>query len=150
MNATNSIEWWMTTKSSPDIFKERYRTKEMDVFISKTYGVDPAILAVETCKPESFVRLYQIRLGLRKCRPSNPRTRAENFAMSNDRPPAPPRPANVDPIKKARCDKMSKITYMAHGKGYVMVRRSGRIPFILTEIAWRALPEYSKTASEGK
>jgi hypothetical protein len=29
-----------------------------------------------------------------------------------------------------------KITYLAHGKGYVMVRKPGCIPFVITEKQW--------------
>lgn len=30
----------------------------------------------------------------------------------------------------------SRITYLAHAKGYVMARRPGCIPFVLTEKQW--------------
>lgn len=39
----------------------------------------------------------------------------------------------------------SRITYMAHGKGWVMVRHPGCIPFAITEKQWLAFPPYSPT-----
>lgn len=38
----------------------------------------------------------------------------------------------------------TKITYMAHAKGYVMARRPGCEPFILTENQWAAFPFYDE------
>ncbi len=40
----------------------------------------------------------------------------------------------------------SKVTYMAHGKGYVMVRRPQCTPFVLTEKQWLAFPIYDGQA----
>lgn len=34
----------------------------------------------------------------------------------------------------------SRMTYMAHGKGYVMVRHPGCTPFAISEAAWLAFP----------
>ena len=36
--------------------------------------------------------------------------------------------------------KDGRIVYMAHAKNYVMVRRPGCVPFVLTEKEWRTLP----------
>ncbi len=33
-----------------------------------------------------------------------------------------------------------RLRYMAHAKGYVMVRRPGCIPFVMDEKDWLALP----------
>jgi hypothetical protein len=41
--------------------------------------------------------------------------------------------------------KLSRITYMAHAKGYVMCRRPGCIPFVITEAQWRGFPFYEET-----
>lgn len=35
---------------------------------------------------------------------------------------------------------LSKIKYLAHAKGYVMARRPGCSPFVLTEKQWLELP----------
>lgn len=40
----------------------------------------------------------------------------------------------------------SRVTYMAHAKGYVMVRHPGCSPFTVTEKEWRAFPYYWKPA----
>lgn len=37
-----------------------------------------------------------------------------------------------------------RTTYMAHGKGYVLVRHPGCIPFVVTEAEWRAMPLWQK------
>lgn len=34
----------------------------------------------------------------------------------------------------------TKITYMAHAKGYVMVRRPGCTPFVISEKQWLEFP----------
>lgn len=35
---------------------------------------------------------------------------------------------------------LSKVTYMAHAKGYVMARRPGCTPFVITEKQWLNFP----------
>lgn len=35
---------------------------------------------------------------------------------------------------------LGRVSYMSHASGYVMVRRPGCIPFVLTEKEWLALP----------
>lgn len=40
--------------------------------------------------------------------------------------------------------KPSRVTYMAHGKGYVMIRHPGCIPFVVTEKEWLAFPLWKK------
>ena len=35
-----------------------------------------------------------------------------------------------------------RLTYMVHAKGYVMVRRPGRIPFVITEKLWLSFPVF--------
>lgn len=37
----------------------------------------------------------------------------------------------------------SRVTYMAHGKGWVMVRHPGCIPFTLTEKTWLSFPYWT-------
>ena len=34
----------------------------------------------------------------------------------------------------------TRVTYMAHGKGYVMIRHPGRRPFAIEEKLWRSFP----------
>lgn len=34
----------------------------------------------------------------------------------------------------------SRVTYMAHGKGYVMCRHPGCIPFVIREEEWLSFP----------
>lgn len=36
----------------------------------------------------------------------------------------------------------SRLTYMAHAKGYVMVRRPGCIPFVISEKLWLSFPVF--------
>lgn len=36
--------------------------------------------------------------------------------------------------------RLGRITYMAHAKGYVMARRPGAMPFVITEKLWRSFP----------
>ncbi len=48
-------------------------------------------------------------------------------------------------IKADRVDGRGRVTYLAHGKGYVMIRRPGCIPFTLPEKEWRALPLFQKS-----
>jgi hypothetical protein len=38
---------------------------------------------------------------------------------------------------------LSKIKYMAHAKGYVMAKRPGRTPFVITEKQWLEMPLWS-------
>lgn len=33
-----------------------------------------------------------------------------------------------------------RLTYMVHAKGYVMVRRPGRMPFVIAEKLWLSFP----------
>lgn len=47
---------------------------------------------------------------------------------------------------------LSKITYMANAKGYVMARRPGCIPFVITEKQWLDFPlwsDFERAQSEG-
>lgn len=39
----------------------------------------------------------------------------------------------------------SRITYMAHAKGYVMARRPGCMPFVISEKLWLSFELYDKT-----
>lgn len=41
---------------------------------------------------------------------------------------------------RARRYTLGRITYLAHGKGHVMVRYRGAAPFCLYEKEWRKLP----------
>lgn len=41
-------------------------------------------------------------------------------------------------------DRPSRVTYMAHGKGWVMIRRPGAAPFTITEKEWLAFPVYER------
>ena len=43
----------------------------------------------------------------------------------------------------------SRVTYLAHGKGWVMVRHPGCIPFAITEDAWLSFPFYQKPTDTG-
>ena len=43
----------------------------------------------------------------------------------------------------ARCNPQ-RLTYLAHGKGYVMVRHPGCIPFAISEKLWRSFPLLEK------
>lgn len=38
----------------------------------------------------------------------------------------------------------SRITYLAHGKGWVMVRHPGCVPFAITEKEWLAFPPFNQ------
>lgn len=49
-------------------------------------------------------------------------------------------------FKADRIYDRGRITYMAHGKGYVMVRYPGCIPFAISEKEWQVLPPYVKAA----
>jgi len=48
----------------------KYVLTTHDKYIKDNHGVDPAILAYALKRTERFVIRRQIRLGLRKCRPS--------------------------------------------------------------------------------
>lgn len=37
-----------------------------------------------------------------------------------------------------------RVTYIAHGRGYVMIRRPGCVPFVVTEDDWRSRPLWNK------
>lgn len=50
----------------------RHRTPARDRFFRENWGVDPAMLADELGLSERFVRMYQRKMGLRKCT-SSPR-----------------------------------------------------------------------------
>ena len=39
---------------------------------------------------------------------------------------------------------LSKVTFMANAKGYVMVRRPGCMPFVITEKQWLEFPLWSE------
>lgn len=41
-----------------------------------------------------------------------------------------------------------RITYMAHGKGYVMARHPGAIPFAIPEALWRSFPYWTAEPQE--
>jgi hypothetical protein len=41
-----------------------------------------------------------------------------------------------------------RITYMAHASGYVMCRRPGCIPFVISEADWRSFPFWKLKAGE--
>lgn len=41
---------------------------------------------------------------------------------------------------------VTRITYLAHGKGYVMARRPQCTPFVLTEKQWLAFPNWEGQA----
>jgi hypothetical protein len=58
---------------APDLWepKPRYRTKGRDEHLRENCNVDPAMLAEDLGVTEGFVRMYQRKLGLRKC--LNPR-----------------------------------------------------------------------------
>jgi hypothetical protein len=43
-----------------------------------------------------------------------------------------------------RAYKGGKATYMAHGKSYVMARRPGCAPFVVTEKEWREMPLFER------
>jgi hypothetical protein len=42
-------------------------------------------------------------------------------------------------FKADRSDAHGTLRYMAHANGYVMVRRPGRLPFVLPEKEWRGM-----------
>lgn len=44
----------------------------------------------------------------------------------------------------------TKITYMVHAKGYVMARRPGCDPFVITEKQWVAFPLYDEKRRAGR
>jgi hypothetical protein len=48
------------------------------------------------------------------------------------------------------CDKLNVLRLMARASGYVMVRRSGAKPFVLSEKDWLALPVASTARREGE
>lgn len=43
-----------------------------------------------------------------------------------------------------------RITYVAHGKGYVMARFPGCVPFVLSEKEWLGFPIWNGQSVEGK
>ena len=45
-----------------------------------------------------------------------------------------------------RQDKHGRLEIMGHARGYVMVRRSGAMPFVMTVKEWLALPEWKPDA----
>lgn len=47
-----------------------------------------------------------------------------------------------------RMPSTGRTTYMAHGKGYVMVRHPGCMPFVVTETEWRAMPLWQKPSQD--
>lgn len=44
-----------------------------------------------------------------------------------------------------RVDHIGPLRLMAEAEGYVMVRRPGCMPFLMSADKWRALPELAKT-----
>lgn len=44
------------------------------------------------------------------------------------------------------CGRSSRTTYMAHAKGWVLVRHPGCIPFAVTEREWRSFPYWEPLA----
>ena len=44
----------------------------------------------------------------------------------------------------------SRVTYLAHAKGYVMARRPGRTPFVVTSEQWLDFPLWEKGPPSGK
>lgn len=42
----------------------------------------------------------------------------------------------------------SRVTYMAHAKGYVMCRHPGCSPFVIPEADWRSFPYWKLTKGE--
>lgn len=65
-NFGNSVDWWISTKSPPDIFRPDYQNVENDKIIRETAGVDPAFLVGDLRICEPHIRAYQRKLGVRK------------------------------------------------------------------------------------
>ena len=59
----------MTRVHAPELFepRRRYRSRERDQYLREHSSVDPAILGEQLGLHESTVRMYQRKLGLRKC-----------------------------------------------------------------------------------
>ena len=51
-----------------------------------------------------------------------------------------------DPYDSGADLTFSRITYMCHAKGYVMARRPGCTPFVVSEKVWRAFAIYVQPA----
>jgi hypothetical protein len=43
----------------------------------------------------------------------------------------------------AHSDQLGRLSYLAHGKGYVMARRPGCVPFAVTIQEWQAMEFWS-------
>lgn len=43
-------------------------------------------------------------------------------------------------LKQDRAYRAGRVKYMTHAKGYVMVRKPGAVPFVLSQKEWLALP----------
>jgi hypothetical protein len=39
----------------------------------------------------------------------------------------------------------TRLVYLAHGKGYVMCRRPGAMPFVVTEKLWLSFPPWKRS-----
>ncbi len=65
MTAT-TVDWWMSTKSKPNMFRPAYQTDELDAFLRQNRGVDPALLGAELGMSADRVMAYQRKIGLRR------------------------------------------------------------------------------------
>lgn len=63
------------TVLAPDYYvpKLRNRSKRLDTYFRDNKGIDPALLALELKWHIRSVLRYQRKLGIRKCRPNNPK-----------------------------------------------------------------------------
>lgn len=43
---------------------------------------------------------------------------------------------------------IGRITYLAHAKGYVMARRPGCTPFVISEKLWRSFPYWDSARAQ--
>lgn len=65
----------MPTIHAPDLFpkRQKWRTAQRDQYLRDNQGIDAALLAVDLGVTQSFIEMYQRKLGLRPLT-GNPRT----------------------------------------------------------------------------
>lgn len=66
-------DWWMSTKSSPKIFRPPGLTVEVESYLRANPAVDAHILAVDLNMNVMHVLAHQRFLGLRKLAENNPK-----------------------------------------------------------------------------
>lgn len=66
-------DYWLSTKSRPDIFRPAYQNAENDKVIRETVGIDSALVANDLGINTFQVQAYQRKLGVRKITGNSPR-----------------------------------------------------------------------------